>query len=380
LLLIGAGLLIRTLRNLQHVDMGFNANNLLLFRVEPSLLGYENEKLADLYQRSFSRLEAVPGVQSVTFSRSPLLAQSSWTSSVYLPGEMGPNGQPRDNETKMHSVRENFFNAMEIPLLMGRGLTEQDDARAPRVAVVNQAFVKAHFGDENPIGKRFGVDQAKPNDIEIVGVARDAKYTSQRAAIQPTVYQSWRQVLRRMTFATFEVRTAGDPAASIAGIREAMREVDSNLPLSEIRTQVQQADETLAMERMFAKLLTLFGLIAQQLAAIGLYGVMAYVVSQRTHEIGIRMALGANRRNVLLMVVRQGMVLTVAGIAIGLAAAYVLTKYLESLTSMLFGVEPRDPWTFVVISVGLGLVALIACLVPARRATKVDPLKALRYE
>jgi len=380
LLLIGAGLLIRTLRNLQHVDMGFNANNVLLFKVDPSLLGYRDEKLADLYQRSFSRLEAVPGVQSVTFSRSPLLAQSSWTSSAYVPGEMGANGQPRESNVKVHSVRENFFSTMEIPLLLGRGLTEQDDARAPRVAVVNQAFVKAHFGNENPIGKRFGFAPEKPDDIEIVGIARDAKYTSQRDEIQPTVYQAWRQVLRRMTFATFEVRTVGDPAAAIAGVRQAMREVDSNLPLSDMRTQKQQADETLAMERMFAKLLTLFGLIAQQLAAIGLYGVMAYVVSQRTHEIGIRMALGADRRKVLMMVVRQGMVLTVAGILVGLVAAYVLTRYLESLTSMLFGVKPRDPWTFAVIAVGLGLVALIACLVPARRATRVDPLRALRYE
>jgi predicted permease len=360
--------------------MGFNTNNLLLFRVEPSMLGYEDEKLADLYQRAFNRLEAVPGVQSVTFSRSPLLAQSSWTSSVYVPGEMGANGQPRENDVKMHSVRENFFNTMEIPLLLGRGLTEHDDAHAPRVAVVNQAFVKAHFPNENPLGKRFGFESAKANDIEIVGVARDAKYTSQRDEVQPTVYQSWRQVLRRMTFATFEVRTAGDPAASIAGIRQAMREVDSNLPLSNIRTQVQQADETLVMERMFAKLLTLFGVIAQLLAAIGLYGVMAYSVSQRTHEIGIRMALGADRRNVLMMVVRQGMILTVAGITLGLAAAYVLTKYLESLTSMLFGVRARDPWTFAVIGIVLALVALIACLVPARRATKVDPLRALRYE
>jgi len=190
LLLIGAGLVIRTLRNLQHVDMGFNANNLLLFKVEPSLIGYEEAKLADLYQRSFNRLEAVPGVQSVTFSRSPLLAQSSWTSSVYVPGELGANGQPRDSNVKMHSVRENFFVTMEIPLLLGRRLTEQDDARAPRVAVVNQAFVKAHFPNENPIGKRFGLDPAKLNEIEIVGVARDAKYTSQRDEIQPTIYQS----------------------------------------------------------------------------------------------------------------------------------------------------------------------------------------------
>ena len=344
------------------------------------MLGYEREKLADLYQRSFSRLEAVPGVRAVTFSRSPLLSQSAWTSSVYVPGEIGANGQSSENEAKMHSVRENFFNTMEIPLLLGRGLTEQDDERAPRVAIVNQAFVKAHFPNESPIGKRFGFEEKNPNEIEIVGVARDAKYTSQRDSIEPTVYQSWRQVLGRMGFATFEVRTAGDPATVVAGVRQAMHEVDSNLPLSNIRTQVQQADETLAMERMFAKLLTLFGLIAQQLAAIGLYGVIAYVVSQRTHEIGIRMALGADRRSVLMMVVRQGMVLTLVGIAMGLAAAYVLTKYLESLTSMLFGVEPRDPWTFAVIAVGLCVVALIACLVPARRATRVDPLTALRYE
>jgi ABC-type antimicrobial peptide transport system permease subunit len=159
-----------------------------------------------------------------------------------------------------------------------------------------------------------------------------------------------------------------------------MRDVDSNLPLSNIRTQIQQADQTLAMERMFAKLLTLFGVIAQLLAAIGLYGVMAYAVSQRTQEIGIRMALGADRRKVLMMIVRQGMMLTVVGVAIGLGGAFVLMKYLEGLTSLLFGVEARDPATFAVIAGLLGAVALLACLVPARRATKVDPLTALRYE
>jgi putative ABC transport system permease protein len=211
-------------------------------------------------------------------------------------------------------------------------------------------------------------------------MARDAKYTSQRDEIQPTVYQSWRQNLERASRAVFEVRTTGDPTPLVGPIREAMREVDSNLPLSNIRTQVQQADQTLAMERMFAKLLALFGLIAQQLAAIGLYGVMAYAVSQRTHEIGIRMALGADRRRVLMMVVREGMTLTAIGILIGLAGAYALMKYLETLTELLFGVEARDPWTFATIAVLLGLVALVACLVPARRATKVDPLTALRYE
>ncbi len=378
LLLIGAGLLIRTLRNLQHVETGFNANNLLLFDVDPSLLGYKEDKLATLYQQTVNRLEAVPGVQSVTFSRHALLAWGATTTSVFVPNVLGPDGKPKDFDTKLHIVRENFLSTMEIPLLIGRNLTEQDDAHAPLVAVVNQSFAKAHFPNENPIGKRFAFEQNKPGEIEIVGVAQDAKYTSQRDEMQPTIYQSWRQSPTNM--ATIELRTSGDPKSFVAAVRQAMREVDSNLPLSNIRTQIEQADETLTMERMFAKLLTLFGLIAQQLAAIGLYGVMAYAVSQRTHEIGIRMALGADRRNVLLMVVRQGMVLTIIGIAIGLAAAYVLTKYVESLTSMLFGVEARDPWTFAVTTVLLGAVALIACLVPARRATRVDPLTALRYE
>jgi len=380
LLLIGAGLLIRTLRNLQHVDIGFNAQNLLLFDVEPAQLGYKDDKLVNLYQQAFGRLEAVPGVESVTFSRSALLSWSAHTSSVYVPNVLGPDGKPLESDAKVHTVRENFLATMEIPLLAGRSLTAQDDARAPRVAVINQAFAKAHFPNESPIGKCFGFDSEKPCEIQIVGMARDAKYTSQRDEIQPTVYQSWRQALGRVSSVVFEVRTAGNPTSLVGPIREAMREVDSNLPLSNIRTQIQQADQTLSMERMFAKLLTLFGLIAQQLAAIGLYGVMAFAVSQRTHEIGIRMALGADRRRVLLMVVREGMALTVIGIVIGLAGAYALMKYLETLTQLLFGVQARDPWTFAAIAVLLAGVALIACLVPARRATRVDPLTALRYE
>jgi predicted permease len=380
LLLIGAGLLVRSLRNLQHVETGFNAHNLLLFSVEPGVIGYQDERLAALYERMTTRLEAVPGVQAVTFSRNALLSYSANTSSVFVEGELGPDGKPKDSDTKVHTVRENFLPAMEIPLLLGRHLAPQDDARAPRVAVVNQTFVKMHFPNVNPIGKRFGFEPDKPAEYEIVGVARDAKYTSQRDAIEPTVYQSWRQSLNRMRIATIEVRTGGDPGSFVAGIREAMHEVDNNLPLTNIRTQIEQADKTMAMERTLAKLFTLFGLIAQQLAAIGLYGVMAYGVAQRTKEIGIRMALGANRASVLRMILRQGMTLTVIGVGVGLAAAYVLTRYLESLTDMLFGVEARDPWTFVAIGVLLTVVALIACLIPARRATRVDPLVALRYE
>jgi ABC-type antimicrobial peptide transport system permease subunit len=211
-------------------------------------------------------------------------------------------------------------------------------------------------------------------------LAHDAKYTSQRDETEPTVYLPWQQSLRGMQGGTIELRTQGDPAAYISAVRQAVREVDSKLPVDDIKTQLQQANETMSMERLFTKLLSLFGVLAQLLAAVGLYGVMAYSVSQRTHEIGVRMALGATRGTVLQMILKQGMVLTVVGIIVGLGAAYFLATYLESLTSMLFGVKPRDPMTFAVIAILLALIALIACFIPARRATKVDPLVALRYE
>jgi putative ABC transport system permease protein len=186
-----------------------------------------------------------------------------------------------------------------------------------------------------------------------------------------------------MSNAVFEVRTTGDPSAIVGSVRSVVRDIDANLPVQNVMTQVEQADETLRMERLFAKLLTLFALLAQQLAAIGLFGVLAYQVAQRTHEIGIRIALGANRSNVLRMIVRQGMTLVILGVILGLVGAYVLTRYLESwigLSKMLFGVKVSDPLTYGVIALLLTMVALIACYIPARRATKVDPLVALRYE
>jgi predicted permease len=381
-LLIGAGLLIRTVRNLHSVETGFNTKNLLLFSVDPSLIGYKDERLADLYQKMFARVEAVPGVQGVTLSAFPLLASAETSSSVFLVGSpLGPNGRAAEaGGLYFHTVRENFLQTMEIPLLLGRSLTPHDDARAPRVAIVNQTFAKKYFPNESPIGKRFSFESDLSDPIEIVGLAKDAKYTSQRDDTPPTAYLPWLQNLDEVRSGTFEVRTTGDPNNFVGAIRQAVSEVDSNLPVDKVKTQIEQADDTLAIERLFAKLLSLFGLLAQALAAIGLYGVMAYSVSQRNHEIGIRMALGATRSNVLNMVLKQGLLLTLVGVALGLASAFALTKYLDSLTTMLFGVQPRDPLTFGVIGVLLVLVALMACLVPARRATKVDPLVALRYE
>ena len=388
LLLIGAGLFLRTLLNLQRVETGFDTRNLLLFGVQPGLIGYKDEKLTQLYQQMAERIEAVPGAQAVTFSRMTLLSQGSSSRGVFLRAALSapPDSEGRiktSGEGYVHHVRENFLEAMGIPLLGGRSLKPQDDAKAPKVVVVNQTFANKYFPDENPIGKRFTFDTKNPDEIEIVGLARDAKYARQRDEIPPTVYIPWRQDLRAMAGVTFEVRTTGDPNAAVAPVRQAVREVDGNLPLNNVKTQVEQAEETLRMERLFAKLLSLFGLLAQQLASIGLYGVMAYSVSQRTNEIGIRMALGANQRDVLKMVLRQGMALTIIGVVLGLAGAYVLMKYLESkmnLNNMLFGVKVSDPLTYGVIAVFLTLVALLACFIPARRATKVDPMVALRCE
>lgn len=386
-LLVGAGLFVRTLLNLQRVDPGFNTQNLLLFEVQPSLIGYKDDKLRQIYQQIGERVETVPGVQAVTFSRTALLSQSVHSSSIFLREALNatPNAEgsiPESGQAHRHVVRENFLDVIGIPLLAGRALGPQDNANSPKVAIVNQTFANKFFPNQNAIGRRFTYDPRKPDEIEIVGICRDAKYASQRADVPPTMYSSFRQE-RPMNNGTFEVRTTGDPTAAVASVRNAVREIDPNLPIQNIKTQVEQADETLRMERLFAKLVTLFALLAQQLAAIGLFGVLAYTVSQRTHEIGIRMALGANRRNVLRMIVQQGMVLALLGVILGLIAAYVLTKYLESwigLSTMLFEVKVSDPLTYGVIAVLLTAVALIACYIPARRATKVDPLVALRYE
>src|SRR5262245_4754287 len=388
LLLIGAGLFVRTLLNLQRVDPGFNPENLLMFKVAPGLTGNKGERLAQLYERISERMGAMPGAPKVTFSRTPLLADNDFEGPVYLRGALAaaPDADGRIRPTGYSYFlyeRENFLETMEIPLLAGRGLTRQDHERAPKVAVVNHTFANQFFPNESPVGKRFTFDIKKPDEIEIVGLVKDAKFARQRDDAPPTMYLPWRQAANVMPEANFELRVAGEPRALITAVRQAVREVDETLPLRSFKTQVEQADETLRMERLFAKLVTLFGLLAQQLASIGLFGVLAYAVSQRTREIGIRMTFGASQIDVLKMVIKQGMTLAVIGVALGLGGAYLLTKYLESrvnLSRMLYGVKPNDPLTYGLTAVLLTAVALIACYLPARRATKMDPMVALRCE
>jgi predicted permease len=256
-------------------------------------------------------------------------------------------------------------------------LTAQDDENAPRVAVVNETFARYYFGDEDPIGRRFGRDSNDSGRIEIVGVVKDAKYNSLREPAPRTFYIPYRQDSTSWRETTFQIRTAAEPTGVIAAVRQTAREIDANLPLFNIKTLAKQVDESLAQERLIGAVSSFFGLLALLLAAIGLYGIMAYAVSQRTHEIGVRMALGAHRGAVLRMVLRQGMKLVLIGTGLGLAASLAVTRVIER---QLFDVTPTDPVTFIGAPILLLIVALAACFAPARRATKVDPLVALRCE
>ena len=385
-LLICAGLFIRTLHNLSRVNMGFNVANLLTFRIDPRAKGYSNEQMGPLYQQVCERIESVPGVRSTTISEFAALSGAGRNGPAYAEGR--PALPQNESNVFQQRVRWNYLQTMEIALLAGRNLTPQDDQSAARVAVINQTMARRFFGDENPLGKHFGFDSAlNSGQIEIVGVARDSRYLRPRRDIPPIAYLPIPQASLGMT--TFTVRTVGDPAMMAAAIRAAVREVDKNLPLFDIKTQTEQVDQSLAQERFFPKLTGFFGLLALLLASIGLYGVMSYAVAQRTHEIGIRMALGASRENILRRALGQGMQLAAIGVAIGSAASFALTRLITSnatyeltrfISGFLYGVRATDPLTFASVALLLVLVALLACYLPARRATKVDPMIALRCE
>src|SRR5215813_12277477 len=389
LLLVGAGLFIRTLYNLQRVDLGFNQENLLLFRLQPEQGGYKDERLLQFYQRLFERLDNLPGARAATFGRVALIAYDNWFNDILLPGEIEKTAA--EHNTARQMVRENYFATMEIPFLRGRGFTAQDDQRATQVAVVNQTFGRKFFPNEDALGKRVTiVRRSEQREVEIVGVVADTKYETQRQEIPPLIYTPWRQegaVIGEMYFA---LRTTGEPTALAASVRQVVRELDNNLPVTEVTTQTARSQARLGRERLYARLLTFFGALALLLAAIGLSGVLAYSVAQRTNEIGIRMALGARARDILRLVIGQGMKLVLLGLAGGALGGYALKRLLASyfasgawqrqMAELLYGVEATDPMTLAAIASLLTLVALIACWLPARKAAQVDPLDALRHD
>ncbi len=386
LLLVGAGLFIRTLYNLQRVELGFNQENLLVFKLQPEKGGYKDERLLRFYQQLFDRLDHLSGVRAATFARVELLADDNLIHDFLLPDETEASGA--EHETMRQMVRENYFATMEIPFLRGREFTAQDDQHAPAVAIVNETFQRKFFPNDDVLGKRVTLNQ---REVEIVGVVADTRYRRQREAMQPLLYTPWQQEASDAGEMHFALRTTSDPSALAQQVREVVHELDHNLPVTEIGTQSARAQATLGQERLYARLFSFFGAVALVLAAIGLFGVLAYSVSQRTKEIGVRMAFGARVTNVLRMVIWQGMKLVLLGLAASALLGYGFMRLLEKqyfgpgtwqrqLNQQLYGVTVSDPLTWIAIALLLTLVALIACWLPARRAAKVDPVVALRYE
>ncbi|HEV2497948.1 MAG TPA: ABC transporter permease [Terriglobia bacterium] len=398
--LAGAGLLVRTLENLRTVNPGFDTHNILLFGLDPTLAGYKDTQIQSLYRNLQEQLAAIPGVISVSYSSDALLSGSLWTTGRHLVG------MPEKKSLQVDALTTGpgFFRTLRIPLLEGRAFTSADfeqaakakaasnpagqstsskvqpaRATAPIPVLVNTAFVRTDLHNKNPLGKLLAKntgpwDAGKPPepDWEIIGVVGDTRYSSLRREVHPAVF-----IPQVGGGARFEMRTAGNPKALISAVRSAVKRVNSRLPLFDISTQSQTIDDLLMRERLVARLGTFFGALALLLACIGLYGLLAYEVVRRTHELGIRVALGAQKKDVLRHVLGRGMILALVGAAIGIGAALGLNRF---LTSLLYNVKATDPLTFAAVSLILLGVALLACYIPAQRATKVDPMVALRHE
>jgi predicted permease len=372
ILLICAGLFMRSLRAASTVDPGFDAENVLLTRMEMRGVKMEREAEQLFYQRVQEQVAALPGVRAVALSYIVPVSGGGMRTGVSIEGY-----QPRpqeDTELNLNIVTPNYFKTIGIPLVQGRDFTAADAANAPGVVVVNEEFARRYFGGANPLGKRVRADSEGPY-LEVVGVAKNAKYRNLLEAPLPFFYRPLAQ--QGMSSMTLMVRTDGDPLNVLPSVRADLKSLNKNLTLYQINTLKAQLAEALSNERMVAVLLGVFGVAALLLAAVGLYGVMSYAVARRTHEIGVRMALGASQGDILKLVLWQGMLLLFVGSVAGLAAAFALTRLMSSL---LYGVGATDPLTFFGITLLLAVVALLACYLPARRATRVDPMVALRYE
>ncbi|MGH9789366.1 MAG: ABC transporter permease, partial [Candidatus Acidiferrales bacterium] len=397
-LLVGAGLLIKSLLLLQQISPGFNPDKVLTMLVslpEPKYPSTQPERIAAFFEDVMRRVETLPGVEAASVSSSlPLVG--GWGKSVSLEGRTQPTSSDQVPIITYRQVTPRFFQVMGIPLLRGRPFNEDDHAAAPRVAIVNETFARKLFPNEDAIGKRIWLgppESLLPADVQalgrrqgflpfprltIVGVAGDVRQGGLATPPQPEVCVPHRQAAgetsRGMLLA---VRTNNDPSQLVAAVRSQVWSVDPSQPVANVATMEQRLADSLAQPRFNTLLMTLFAGMAALLAAVGLYGVMAYLVSQRTPEIAIRMALGAQRREIFKLVIGHGLTLTAVGLALGLAGAVVLTRFLATL---LFGVTPTDGLTFASVALLFMAVAGLACWIPARRAMRVDPMTALRYE
>jgi putative ABC transport system permease protein len=377
LLLICAGLFLRSLRNASSIDTGFDADNLLALSMDLQLQGYDETKGRNFTGQLLDRVRSLPGVVSASLTDQLPLGGGA-RRGMTIEGYTAQLGE--STEIQSSFVAPGYFETLRIPLLQGRTFQQQDNANAPGVALINESFARRYWPGQQPLGKRIQMGSVRSgvNDapyLTVIGVVKDGKYVTLGEEATPFIYLNLTQNF--VLSPTLIARTRGNPLDSLPAVRGEVAALDKNLPLYDVKTMRQHLGLALLPARLAGGVLGVFGLLALTLAAAGVYGVMAYSVAARTREIGIRMALGANARDVLRLVTRQGMTLVAIGMAIGLAAALALTQFLKSL---LFGVSATDPLTFAMISLLLTAVALLACWIPARRATKVDPMVALRHD
>ena len=374
LLLSGAGLFARSLFNLRSVDPGFPVERLLTFSMDPSLSGYDPSRTLALFEQAQDAVGAVPGVRSASMSAIGAFTGNAWSMTVKVDGYQ--QKEDEDMNPNVDGIGPRYFETLGVTLVAGREFTAKDTAESPKVAIINETMAKYFFRDANPIGRRFGFGRGKPNDIEIVGVVKDLRTIQLNEKAPRFVYIPYRQD-DGVTELSFVVAVTGDTGGTAGAVRQAVQRLDPNLPIFNMKAMSAQVSESLYVERMVAALSVAFGALATMLAAIGLYGVMSYAVARRTREIGIRMALGAERGRVMWLVLKEVAVLAALGVALGLTGAFYLTRQVQS---QLFGLSPHDPATLAGAMAVLLAVALVAGFIPARRATTIDPLVALKAE
>ncbi len=375
LVLMAGRLLVHSLVDLENQKLGFRPEHVLLVNIDSELAGYEHKELASLYRVLLDRVGALPGVRSASIGMTSPMSGSWGGFAVSVEGQPSPGG----GAPQVVAVGPGYIETEGMHIAAGRSISAQDTAASSPAAVANQAFVRKFIPNGNPIGRRLSAGpKFEEPGIEIVGVAEDARYLSVREPAGPMLFLSAFQLQSLMTSVNeIEVRTAGDPTSITAEVRRAIQEIDSNLPITNVTTLAAQVSDSMGQQRIISGLTGFFGILGLAIACVGLYGIMAYNVARRTHEIGVRMALGAQKGDVLKMVVGHGFRLTLIGVAIGVAGALGLTRL---LTSLLYGVKPTDTLTFVGASLILISVAIMACYMAPRRAANVDPMVALRSE
>jgi macrolide transport system ATP-binding/permease protein len=384
-LLFAAGLFVRTLSNLESIDVGFNRENVLLFQIDARKAGHKDPEISSFYGDLRERFRAIPGVREASLSEDSLIEAGTG-----LP--LGISGEPPNPENRILSVGPEFFRTMQIPILEGRDLEERDRAGSPAVAVVNEAFVKANFERRNPLGQHLIMWKASgenlsrqsakregeiARDMEIIGVCRNATYGSLTRTTPPVAYLPYDQGYPEVDHMVYALRTLGDPLRYVNAVRATLRQTDARIPISEVRTQVAEINQTVSQEITFAGLCSGFATLALVIACVGLYGTISYSVVQRTSEIGIRMALGAQRGRVLQMILREVLALAGAGLVIGGGTALAASRFVESL---LWGITHNDPRSLALAVATLLVAALLAGYLPAYKASRIDLMGALRHE